>query len=399
MPTKRDYYEVLGVDRKASPDEIKSAYRKLAKQYHPDLNKSPDAPEKFKEVTEAYETLSDESKRAQYDRFGFAAFDNNGQNGFGQKQSSGFEGNAGFDFDDFSDIFSSFFNQGQSGSARQQQQQQSSSYQNDQQQQSPRGAQPFKGRDIQASIDLSFAQAISGVNYCYHLTREVNCPHCKGTGADSPSAIRTCQTCKGSGRVFQRRQTLFGMMESEDVCPTCHGLGQIVTQQCHVCKGQRRVRETTDIKIKIPHGVDTGDKLTIQGKGEGGLNGGPDGNLILIMNVRPSKIFIRKGADIYYNLQVSLADSLLGATIEAQTVSCDVELTIPPCTEPGKVLKMTGMGVTLPNGKVGDQYVTIKVKYPKNLSNNQKDYIKWFDDEESKKGNGSSFWKKSGKKK
>lgn len=410
MAEKRDYYEVLGVSRNATADEIKSAYRKLAKQYHPDLNKSPDAPEKFKEVTEAYETLSDESKRKQYDAFGFGAF-NNGQNGFGQQQSGFNSSTSGFDFDDIQDMFSSFFNQATGGQRQSQSQQ--GGYQNQQktggfnagpmpdedEYQTPRAAQAYKGRDIQANIDLSFAQAISGAKYIYHLNREVNCPHCKGTGAESPSAIKVCQTCKGSGKVFQRRQTLFGMMESEGVCPTCHGSGQVIIQKCHVCGGQKRIRESSDIVVKIPHGVDTGDKLTIQGKGEGGYAGGADGNLILVMNVRPSKIFVRKGADIYYNLQVSLADALLGAVVQAQTVSCDVELTIPPCTEPGNVLKMANMGVTLPSGKTGDQYVTINVKFPKSLTNDQKDYIKWFDDVESQKGGSQSFWKNSQAKK
>lgn len=371
MAAKRDYYEVLGISRDASQDEIKSAYRKMAKQYHPDINKSPDAPEKFKEITEAYEVLSDAQKKAQYDKFGQGAFDSNGANGF-SNANAGFQ-QANFDFDDIQDMFSTFFNQDEGGR--------------------PNTSSPLRGRDVQMQVTINFDQAVKGTKYSLHLDRDVECPYCHGTRAENPNYIKTCPTCGGRGKVRERKQTIFGVMESEGVCPSCKGSGKIITLKCTRCNGIGRVREKSDITVNIPTGIDNGDKLTIQGKGEGGYNGGPAGDLILIMKVKPSTEFKRQGADIYYNLEISLADALLGSIVTTPTVNGKVDLTIPPCTESGTMLKMGGKGITLPSGKVGSQFVTINVKFPKMLSKEQRECIAKFDELSNPNPQGAN-WKR-----
>lgn len=363
---KRDYYEVLGVNKTATQDEIKSAYRKLAKKYHPDLNKSPDAPAKFKEATEAYEVLSDENKRKQYDQFGHAAFDNNGANGF-QGGFNGFGGAGGFeDFGDLGDLFSSFFG---GGSTR-----------------GRRSNMPRRGADRTVQVKISFDQAVKGAQVDIPLSYVDTCPDCHGSGAQNPNDVETCKTCGGRGRVRMRRQTLFGMMESEEECPNCHGTGKTIKHKCDHCHGSGRVQVNETITVNIPHGVDTGNKIRISGKGEPGINGGPTGDLIIQIHVAPSQTFVRKEADVYINAPISYTDALLGGTITVPTVTGDCDLVIPPCTNPGTILKMAGKGITTPNGKIGNQYVTINVKFPKSLNSEQKELIKKLDDIESSKG-------------
>lgn len=370
MAEKRDYYEVLGLDKNATPDQIKSAYRKLAKQYHPDLNKSPDAPEKFKEVQEAYEVLSDPQKRQTYDQFGHAAFDNNGANGF-QGGFNGFQGDFS-DFGDIGDIFSQFFG----GGARSQ------------------NSGPRRGRDKVITVTLNFDQAVKGTKLDIPLEYIDTCPHCHGTGAETPNDLKTCPTCRGTGRVRTRRQTLFGVMESEEGCPDCQGTGKKITHKCETCRGSGQVKKKETITVNIPHGVDTGDKMRVAGKGEPGTQGASAGDLILGFDVKPSKSFVRKGADVYYTLSISLTDALLGATITVPTVNGDVDLTIPSCTNPGTILRMSGKGITLPSGNTGNQYVTVNVNFPKSLTEEQKKLISEFDDIESKKSNGVFSWLK-----
>lgn len=376
MAEKRDYYEVLGVDKNATQDEIKSAYRKLAKQYHPDLNKSPDAPEKFKEVAEAYEVLGNAEKRKQYDQFGHAAFDNNGANGF-QGGFNGFQGADFGDFGDINDIFSSFFG----GGAR-------------------RGGRnmPQNGEDRVVQINLSFDDAVKGTKVDIPLDYMDVCPHCHGTGAENPSDVSTCPTCRGQGRVRVRKSTILGVMETEDICPDCHGTGKRVTHKCSQCKGTGSVRKQETITLNIPHGVDTGDRMNVRGKGNPGINGGENGNLIITFNVKPSQSFVRKGADVYINAPISIADALLGAVVTVPTVTGDCDLTIPACTEPGTILRMQNKGITLPSGKTGNQYVTVNVKFPKSLSSEQKDLINKFDEAENKKGSIFSWLKRKGRK-
>ena len=376
MAGKRDYYEVLGVDKNATQDQIQHAYRTLAKKYHPDLNHSPDAPEKFKEISEAYEVLKDPQKRAQYDQFGHAAFDNNGANGF-QNGFNGFSG--GFseaDFGDINDIFSQFFGGGARSGRR-------------------NSSMPRKGADRKVTVKLSFDQAVHGAKVDIPLDYIKTCPDCHGTGARSQDDIITCSTCHGTGRVRTRRQTIFGMMESEGVCPDCGGSGKRVRAKCNTCHGQGRVRVNETISVNIPKGVDNNDMIRIQGKGDAGVNGGPNGDLILVIQVAKSQIFERKGADIYTSVDVSLADALLGAAVNVKTVQGDFSLNVPPCTQPNTILKMGGMGVTLPSGKTGDQYVTIRVVFPKSLSQEEKDIIRQFDDAESRKPQGVFSWLRS----
>lgn len=367
---KRDYYEVLGLSKSATQDEIKSAYRKLAKQYHPDMNKSPDAPAKFKEVQEAYEVLSDENKKAQYDQFGFAAFDNNGAGGFNQ---GGFSG--GFsDFGDINDIFSSFFGGG--GSRR------SSS------------KMPSQGENKVIQVKISFDQAVKGTKVDIPLSFVGKCKDCNGTGAKSPNDVETCKTCRGAGRVRTRRQTIFGVMESEEECPTCHGVGKTIKQKCEHCHGSGRVQINETITVNIPKGVDTGDKIRVPGKGEEGYNGGQNGDLILQLIVSPSQTFIRKGLDIYINAPISYTDALLGATVTVPTVTGDCDLVIPPCTNPNTILKMNGKGITNNSGKTGSQFVTINVKFPKSLTKDQQALVKQLDEMENKKGGIFNWFKR-----
>lgn len=369
---KRDYYEVLGVSKSASQDEIKSAYRKLAKQYHPDLNKSPDAPEKFKEVTEAYEVLSDEKKRKQYDQFGFAAFDNNGANGF-QNGFNGFQQGDFSDFGDLGDIFSSFFGGGRASRS---------------------SSTPSRGNNKLLTVKISFDQAVRGTKVDIPLSYVDNCPDCHGTGAKTASDVETCKTCRGSGRVRVRRQTLLGIMESESECPDCHGTGRTVKRKCDHCHGAGKVRVNETITVNIPKGVDTGDKIRIAGKGEAGNNGGPNGDLIIEIQVTSSQTFVRKGVDIYITIPISYTDALLGGTITVPTVTGECDLVIPSCTNPNTILKMNGKGITTANGKIGNQYVTINVNFPKSLNKEQQDLIKQLDEIESKKGTFFSKFKR-----
>ncbi len=371
---KRDYYEVLGVSKTATQDEIKSAYRKLAKQYHPDLNKSPDAPAKFKEVQEAYEVLGDQQKRAQYDQFGFAAFDNNGANGF-QQGFNGFQQGDFSDFGDIGDIFSSFFGGGGRSSGR-------------------RGSVPRRGEDRLVQVKINFDQAVRGTKVDIPLSYVATCPDCHGTGAKTPSDLETCHTCGGRGRVRMRRQTLFGMMESEEECPDCHGLGKTIKRKCDHCHGSGRVQVNETITVNIPRGVDTDDKIRVPGKGEPGVNGGENGDLIIQIQVSSSQTFVRKGNDVYVNIPISYTDALLGATVTVPTVTGDCDLVIPPCTDPNTILKMSGKGITTTNGKTGNQYVTINVKFPKSLTKEQQDLVRKLDEIENNKGGIFSWFKR-----
>lgn len=350
MAEKRDYYEVLGVSKTASDDEIKSAYRKLAKQYHPDLNKAPDAAEKFKEVTEAYEVLSDKNKRAQYDRFGMGAFDNNGQGGFSGFSGAGMNGED-FDFGDLGDIFSQFFGDGATRSSA-----------------GRSSSVPQKGDDRLVGLDIDFMDAVKGCKKDIRVQYVTNCSSCHGTGAENGTSFKTCPTCNGKGRVLKRSQSIFGMMQQETICPDCHGSGKVIINKCPDCHGSGRVSKDETITINIPHGVDTGTKIRIEGKGQPGINGGPNGDLYIQLRVINNTGFTRDGADIKIDLNISVIDAMLGCIVTVPTVYGDCDLTIPSLSEPNTILKMTGKGVTLPSGKTGNQYVTLNIKFPKKLS-------------------------------
>ena len=374
MANKRDYYDVLGLSKTATDDEIKSNYRKLAKKYHPDINKEPGAEEKFKEVQEAYDVLSDSKKRQTYDQFGHAAFDQNGgASGF----NGGFGGFGGFqDMDvDLGDIFGSFF-----GGGRRQN----------------RASGPMKGNDSFLSIKISFMDSVKGKKIELPITFDEPCSSCKGTGAESPNDITTCTNCNGTGHVRQRTQTIFGTMESQAVCPTCGGSGKVIRNKCTSCGGKGYKKTKTKIDVNIPAGINNGQQLRVSGKGERGLNGGPNGDLYIEINVTPDSFFQRKGNDIHVELTMNMIDACLGSVVEIPTVYGKVDLTIPEGSQNGQVLKMRGKGIKdLRSSSYGDQYVHLKVETPKNLNSEQKELLNRFQEIESKKkGRPESFFDK-----
>jgi len=353
MAEKRDYYEVLGLSKGASNDDIKRAYRKLAKQYHPDVNKAPDAEAKFKEINEAYEVLSDEQKKATYDQFGHAGLDGNG--GF----SSGF---GGMNMDDLGDIFSSFmggmggfsgFNFG--GNSRQ------------------RYSGPSKGENRYMSMDIDFLEAVHGVSKTINITLEKTCPHCSGTGAASSADIETCPTCRGSGRVTRQTRSPFGVIQQQTVCPDCGGTGKHVKKKCPKCGGQGYVTSREQVEVNIPEGISSGQQVRVSGYGERGENGGPNGDLYIEVRVRPHKYFIRDGNDIYVKVPISNVEATLGTKIDVPTCRGDVELSIPAGSQPGQQLRLKGYGVKDVRGSnIGDQYVQLEVNIPKKLSKEEK---------------------------
>lgn len=350
---KRDYYEVLGVEKTASQAEIKKAYRKLSKQYHPDINKEPGADVKFKEIAEAYEVLSDEQKRAQYDQFGHAG----AQQGFGG--GGGFGGFGGGGFDGFEDIFSSFFGGG--GSRRR----------------DPNA--PRKGADIEHSIIISFEEAVFGAEKEIELVRDETCDSCHGTGAKPGTTKDTCSTCRGTGQVSETVNTPFGQMANRRTCPTCHGTGSIIKEKCDTCHGAGKMKKHTKITVTIPEGIDHGQTMRVSGKGEAGVNGGPYGDLYVTVRVRQSDKFERDGDDIYYELPITFAQAALGDEIEVPTVHGKVKMKIAAGTQSGDRFRLRGKGVKNVQGYgQGDQHVIIKVVTPKKLNAKQKELLREF---------------------
>lgn len=342
MADKRDYYEVLGVDRSATPDQIKKAYRKLAMRYHPDVNKEAGAEDKFKEINEAYEVLSDEQKRQRYDQFGHAGVD--GQAGFGAE--GGFGGFGGFD-----DIFSTFFGGGASR----------------------RSNAPRQGADRLMQVRIDFMDAIFGKTESVKLDVDEPCEHCHGSGAEHPSDVTTCPTCGGSGYVVHQQRTPLGVFQQQSVCPDCHGTGRKITNPCHECHGQGYKHKRTTIDYKIPAGMASGQQIRIPGKGERGENGGPNGDLYIEVYVRPHEIFERRGNDIYIRVPVSAIDVTIGTQISVPTVYGDVDLMIPEGTQPNTKFRLKGKGVKSIRGGQGDQYVEVEVQIPKKLSKKERE--------------------------
>ena len=349
---KRDYYEVLGLQKGASQEEIKKAYRSLAKKYHPDVNKEPGAEEKFKEINEAYDTLSDEQKKARYDQFGF----DDPTQGFGGGASGfgGFGGGSGFG--GFDDIINQFFG----GGARR-----------------TSGNSPRQGNDIEKQMNISFDEAVYGCKKKIRLTVDEECIHCGGTGADSKNDVRTCSKCNGRGRVIMRQQTIFGYTNVETTCPDCGGKGKIITKKCSECGGKGRVRKTKDVEVSIPAGMQNGMTLRMEGYGEAGLNGGPNGDLYITFNVGEHPNFKRDGLDIILAIPLSYTQAALGDTIEVPTIDGNVSLKIPAGTQPGTKLRMRGRGTKNPKGGVqrGDQIVICNVVVPTNLTQEEKELI------------------------
>lgn len=343
----QDPYEVLGVSRDASDDEIKREYRKLAKKYHPDLNPGDsEAEQKFKEATLSYEILSDKEKRAQYDRFGEAAFTNGGGAGYGD-----FSGGFG---DLFGDLFSDLF----SGANRQS------------------ANRPTKGSDIQQVVKLTFAEAAFGVSKEIQVRREEVCETCGGTGAEDESSIHTCDKCNGNGVINQVSQTPFGRMSRTVTCDKCHGSGEIIDEPCKACHGEGRVYKNERIKIEIPSGVETNNVMRVSNKGDAGYNGGPNGDLYIIMEVSEHDIFKRDGLDIYYDMPISFATAALGGEIEIPTLNQTMKFEIPEGTQTGTKFKVKKEGITDSRTKrTGDLYFYVKVVTPENLNKEQREAL------------------------
>ena len=353
---KKDYYEVLGLQKGASEDEIKKAFRKLAKKYHPDVSKEKDAEEKFKEINEAYEVLSDPKKKASYDQFGFAGMD--GAQGFG-----GFDGfTGGFsNMEDLGDIFSSFFGGssfgGGFGSSR-----------------TRRNNGPIKGESTYMRMDIDFLDAVHGVDKNISLYVDKKCAHCNGSGAASSSDIKTCPTCNGSGRTIRQMRTPFGIMEQASTCPDCNGSGKTITKKCSHCNGEGYKRIKEEVEVSIPAGINSGQQVRLQGYGERGINGGPNGDLYIEINVKPHKVFVRDGSNIKVKIPISAVDATLGTKVDVPTCYGDVELNIPAGTQPNQIMRMKGYGVkNLRTNTTGDQMVEIEVVIPTKLSKEEKE--------------------------
>ncbi len=372
MADKRDYYEVLGVDKGADETTIKKAYRSLAKKYHPDMNPGDkEAEVKFKEVNEAYDVLSDADKRSKYDQYGHAAFDPaaGGGAGFG----GGFGG-----FGDFGDIFSSFFGGGFGG-------------------ESARRNGPMRGEDIGARTTITFEEAAFGVKKEISYNRVCRCPDCSGSGAAKGSSAETCQKCRGSGqmRVMQR---LGGMQfQSTTTCDACRGKGKIIKNPCNNCRGTGYIRINKKLEVSIPAGIDDGERIALRGQGNDGRNGGSTGDLILQIMVKPHPIFERDGHHIYCEVPLPVTDAILGAEIEIPTLEGNMSYTIPEGTQPGTRFTVRGKGIPYVNSsRRGDLIFEVKVEIPKGLSEKQKEQVKAFADNcsESNYGKKSGFFKR-----
>ncbi|NLY42545.1 MAG: molecular chaperone DnaJ [Clostridiaceae bacterium] len=364
MAEKRDYYEVLGVSRDASDEEIKKAYRKLAKKYHPDMNPgNKEAEAKFKEINEAYEVLSDADKRAKYDQFGHAGVDPNGfgGSGFGGGFSGGFGGfGGGFGDFDFGDIFETFFGGTGFGSSR-------------------RRNGPQKGKDVKTSIEISFKQAAFGVEKELDILRMEKCDVCGGTGAKPGTSPKVCSVCKGTGQVQYKQRTPLGQFINVRTCEHCHGEGKIISTPCSVCHGKGQIRKARKIKVNIPAGIDDGQTISLRGEGDPGINGGPPGDLFITVRVTPHPLFQRQGTDVICEVPITFVQAALGAELEVPTLDGKVKYTIPEGTQTGTVFRLRNKGIPHIRGYGrGDQYVKVIVEVPKNLNEKQKELLRQF---------------------
>lgn len=365
MPDKRDYYEVLGVARDATEDQIKAAYRKLAKQYHPDLNPGDKTAEaKFKEASEAYEVLSDSQKRANYDRFGHAGVDPNYAS-----QGGGFGGFGGFgDLSDiFGDIFSGGFGFGGSTRTR-----------------DPNG--PIRGNDVATDIAIEFMEAVHGCKKEINISRLETCAECGGKGTAKGTSPETCPDCGGSGQVRMQQRTPFGVIQSTRTCPKCSGKGKVIKDPCPKCKGPGRVKVHKRLEVTIPAGIDNRQSFLLRGQGDHGVNGGPAGDITVTVLVRPDPIFERDGFDVWCDIPLTYAQAVLGDEITVPTVDGKVRYNIPEGTQNGTVFRLRGKGVPYLNGRDrGDQYVKVFIEVPRNLTSKQKDALRSFDQLTSEK--------------
>lgn len=349
MANKRDYYDVLSVTRNATATELKKAYRRLAREYHPDVNKAADATDRFKEISEAYEVLSDDQKRAAYDRYGHAGVNNGG---------GGFEGG----FTNVADIFEEFFGGGGFGGGRRQRN------------------GPRRGADLRYDLTVTFEEAVFGVEKEIEVTRPEMCDRCDGKGAEPGTSASTCPTCSGSGEVRRVQQSILGSFVNVGTCPQCEGGGEIISEPCRQCRGRKQVQRTVTKMVKIPAGIDNDTQIRLSGEGAPGIRGGPPGNLFVVLHVREHDIFERRGDDIWLDLQINVAQAALGDEITVPTIDGDAELTISPGTQSGKVYRMRGKGVPRLDrtgrgaslGR-GNQNVIVQVDIPSQLSDDQRD--------------------------
>lgn len=356
MAEKRDYYEVLGVSKNATEAELKKAYRKMAVKYHPDQNPGDkEAEAKFKEVNEAYEVLSDSQKRAQYDQFGHAAFEQGGMGG------GGFYGQ-GFDMGDLGDIFSSMFGFGGGFGG------------------GGRKSGPRRGKDISVNIQLTFEEAVFGCKKEISVAMYDECETCHGTGAKEGTHAESCPKCNGTGQERFVQQSMFGAVTSVRTCSQCHGTGKIIKEPCGTCRGTGRVRKTKKYEVNVPKGIDNGQTIRLSGKGEIGENGGGYGDLLVTVYVQPNRVFVRKGYDIYCDVPITFVQAALGAEITIKTIDGEQKYTVKPGTQPDTVVTLRGVGVpNLRNPKVrGNQIVTLKVKIPTDMSERQKELLRQF---------------------
>jgi len=355
---KRDYYEVLGISKGASEEEIKKAYKKLARQYHPDMNPGDkEAEEKFKEVNEANEVLSDPEKKARYDQFGFAGVDPS----YGAGAGGAYGGAGGFDFD-VGDIFSSFFGGGFGGGTA-------------------RRNGPMRGESIRARVTIDFIEAAFGCEKELTLERSETCGTCGGNGCASGTTPEICPDCRGTGSVTRAQRTPFGVMQSQTVCTKCSGTGKIIHQPCPDCRGSGAVRHRRTIKVNIPAGIDDGQTISLRGQGHAGRNGGQSGDLLITVMVRPHELFHREGTSVICEAPITFAQAALGAELEIPTIDGKVKYTIPEGTQTGTVFRLKGKGIPSINGRGrGDQYVTVTIETPKGLTKPQKEALRKFSD-------------------
>ena len=368
MANKRDYYEVLGVDKSADEATIKKAYRQLAKKYHPDVNPgNKEAEEKFKEVNEAYQTLSDPQKRASYDQFG----PDGPQAGFGGGGFGGFSGFEGGGFGGFDDIFSTIFG-GAGGGAR--------------------SNGPIPGDDLRYDLTVSFEEAALGCEKEINLVRDEECPTCAGSGAKPGSKVDTCPVCHGSGQERVVSNTPFGRIQNVRTCSRCHGAGKIITEPCPKCHGRGKVRVSKRRTIKVPAGIDNGQVLTIRGQGGLGERGGQPGDLLIVVTVKPHKLFKRRGDDMYIDMPLTFTQAALGAKLDVPTLGKPIQYDFPEGTQPGQVFCVRGAGIPHVNRpeRKGDLYITAVVEIPKKLTKQQKELLKQFEDS----ANGNQYEKK-----
>lgn len=359
MADKRDYYDVLGISKGATDDEIKKAYRREAKKYHPDLHPGDkEAEAKFKEVNEAYEVLSDADKKSRYDQFGHAGVDPNfGAGGAGGGFGGGF---GGFDFSDIFDMFGGGF--GGFGSSRRN--------------------GPKRGADIRKEIEITFEEAAFGCKKKITIIKQENCKNCGGSGAKPGTSAQTCQKCGGRGQVQTQTRTPLGYMTNVTTCPDCHGSGKIIKEPCQECHGSGKVRMPKTVEINIPQGINDGQTMQMSGHGEPGERGGPNGDLLILIKIKKHELYKREEFDVYIDFPVTLTQAVLGATVQVPTLDGIVEYDIPEGTQAGSVFRLKGKGIPYIRGRGrGDQYVKIEVEIPKNLSQKQKSILLEFENE------------------